>query len=470
VAFATKTLGEVYSHTKPICDRLKESQLLDVKKVSVGGYDMIASIIKQRSGEIEYCLNFSVGAKKGRNSFSLQSNWLTDNYAKEDTMYNFQLWAVSYSTVAGMAKDVLNKIKSIQLLQSLSSSSTDLPKVFVKSLRREKTNIELEINNPTNATSCSFKILEKVNEDALSNTKLISVVLKANSINNISIPVADSYEGNLYLYINNVLSDLVYMSDGSWNIDYNQTNTTIKKFNISNNGYNINSDEYPLFRKINFEATTKDYITAYKLVKGGGIERDFGEYKSIKFKAAADGTSNLRITLVKKGISKWENQYSYTLPLSSSEQEYTVSLSKFISKALTTSIDLKDITAINFTWENNRGGISAISGSIDRLRFTKDDLGYVSSLIENELTVYPNPNQGKFKVGFIADEDKPVVFKVTEVASGKCVQTQFINAKKGVNSINVDLSSVSTKSGLYVITVAGDGLIYQGKKVVINKQ
>ncbi len=469
VAFATKTLGDVYSHTKPICDRLKEGQLLDVRKINIDGYDVIASIIKQRTGEVEYCLNFTIGSKKGRNSFSLQSNWLTDNYAKEDTLYNFQLWAVGYSTVINMAKDVFSKVKAVQSMQSLASSTNDLPKVFVTSLKREKTNIELEINNPTNATSCSFKILEKVNEDALANTKLINVVLKPNSKNSISIPVSDSYEGNLYLYINNTLNDLVYMSDGSWNIDYNQSNTVIKKFSITNNGYTTNSDEYPLFRKVNFEATTKDYVTAYKLVKGGGIERDFGLYKSIKFKATATGTTNLKITLIKKGITKWDDQYTYTTSISNIEKEYTISLNQFISKTITTKIDLKDITAINFTWENNKGGSSSINGSVDRLRFSKEDLGYVAALAENELTIYPNPNQGKFKVAFLANEDKPVVLKVVELATGINVQTQFISAKKGTNSVAVDLNSMSIKSGLYIITIEGDGLLYKGRKVVVNK-
>ncbi|MFY7964297.1 MAG: Ig-like domain-containing protein [Chitinophagaceae bacterium] len=470
VAFATKTLGEVYSHTKPICDRLKEAQLLNVRKVNINGYEMLTSAIKQRTGEVEYCFNFSIGSKKNRNTFSLQSNWLTDNYSKEDTMYNFQLWASSYNTVVDMTKDVLNKVSSIQTLQPLANNATDLPSVYIKSIRRERTNIELVINNPTNVTSCNFKVLQKSNEDALAITKLINIVLKPNAINSVSIPVADSYEGNLYMSVNSIVNDLVYMSDGAWNIDYNTTNTTIKKFNVTNNGYTTDVNEYPLYRKINFEATTKDYVTAYKLVKGGGIERDFNDYKSIKFKATAFGTNNLKITLIKKGIGSWENQYSYTLGVTNTEQDYTVSLSKFIAKNNSATINLKDITAVNFTWENNKGGISNINGSLDKLRFSKDDLGYVASLTDIDLTIYPNPNQGIFKVGFIAQEDKSIVLKVVEAATGINVKTQFMNAKKGVNNITVDLSAASIKSGVYIVKIDSDGLIYNGKKVVLNKQ
>ncbi|HEX3024449.1 MAG TPA: cadherin-like beta sandwich domain-containing protein, partial [Chitinophagaceae bacterium] len=41
VAFATMTLGELYDHTKPICDRLKGAALMDVKNMNVGGYNFV---------------------------------------------------------------------------------------------------------------------------------------------------------------------------------------------------------------------------------------------------------------------------------------------------------------------------------------------------------------------------------------------------------------------------------------------
>lgn len=469
VAFGTKTLGEVYSHTKPICDRLKEGKLLSVGKINIEGFDLLTSTIKQRTGETEYCINFTVGQKIGRNSISIQSNWLTDNTIKEDTMYNFQLWAANYNAVMTMAKDVINKVKSIQPLQATVNNANDLPKIFVESVTREKTNIIVVVNNPTNYTTCSFTIKEKANENATVYSKLLSVSLKANSKNTISIPVSDSYEGNLYLYNSGVVNDLVYMSDGAWNIDYDQANTSIKQFNISNGNFSNDANEYPLFRKVSIQASTKNYLTAYKLVKGGGLERNFNDYKSIKFKAAATGISNIKITIVKKSITDWANQYSYTTTVTGSETDYVISLSKFVSKSSSTPIDLSDVTAINFSWENRNGGTVTLSTTIDKLRFSKDDLGYVTSMSDKEITIYPNPNQGKFKVGFMLDEDKPIVLKVTEFATGLTLQNQFINAKKGTNNATIDLSSMSIKSGLYIVTIEADGLLYNGKKVIISK-
>ncbi len=469
VAFATKTLGEVYSHTKPICDRMKEGQLLSVKKINIDGYDVIASVIKQRTGEVEHCINFSIGAKAGRNIYSLQSNWITDNYAKEDTMYNFQLWAISYNAVKSMTHDIFNKVKAIKSLQALTTNTADLPQIFVESITREKTNIQLVINNPTNATSCSFKIATNANEGASENNKIINVTLKPNAMNTISIPVGDSYQSNLYMYNNGLLNDLVYISDGTWSVNYNTANATIKKFEITNAGYSNNSDEYPLFRKVNIEANTKDFVTAFKLMKGNGFDRNFNDYKAIKFTAAAIGTGSVKITLIKKGITNWNDQYHYTLALNGNETEYAIGLSQFISKATTAAIDLSDVTAIDFTWENTRGVMQTIGGSVNNLRFSKQSI--VNIIASNgEIVIYPNPNKGKFTVNFVTDANQSVVLKLVEVASGKQVHTQFINAKKGMNTVDVDLQSKVYTSGLYILTLEGDDLKYSPKKVMINRQ
>src|SRR3989339_840967 len=73
VAFTTKTLGELYDHTKPICDRLKGATLLDVESVKIDGYNFINYTILNEKGTREYATAFTVGAKAGRNSFNLQS-------------------------------------------------------------------------------------------------------------------------------------------------------------------------------------------------------------------------------------------------------------------------------------------------------------------------------------------------------------------------------------------------------------
>lgn len=467
VVLGTQTIGDVYGHTKPVCDRLKDAKLLEVKKVNVSGIDMIASKLQQRDGVVEYCINFSIGLNKNDNNLKLQSNWLTDKYVQQDTMFNFQVWSVSYTMSKTLVEQMITKLNTYKTVVAHSNNVVDLPIAFIQSVRREKNMLEITVNNGTNNLTGSFDILEKANENSNTIKKIIPFAMTPNALTTIKINVNDVYENNVYMNVANSNVDMVYMTDGGWSADYDKVTTTLNKFNISNTVTTIKENEYPLFRKVQVEAATKNYISAYKLVKGGGIERDFSKYEAIKFNATSiAGPTNVKITLVKKGITNWNNQYAYTLPITALDNEYTVLLSKFISKAGTSVINADDITAISFTWQNARGTTANIGGSLSNLRFTTV-AGNVQDLMVNELNVYPNPNKGIFKVTFNADNDKSAVIKLADAATGRIVHTQFVTAKKGINTIDININKFFA-SGMYVLTVDTDDTQYNSKKVFIQ--
>lgn len=467
VAFSTKTLGEVYGHTKAVCDRLKDAQLLEMKKINVAGYDMIGSKLLQRNGEIEYSINFSISKSKTRNSAGLQSNWLMDNYVSEDTMFNFQIWSVSYTMSSEIATAIINKVLANNSVVQLSGNSS-LPEVFVEKVSRNKNTLSISIHNNSSNVSAYLQVTEKLNEQAIAVTKQVPITLSPNAISTVNLNVQDAYEHNVYLFVNNVKKDLVYMTDGAWNIDYNSGSTSIKKFTVTNNvGANANANEYPMFRKMNIVAATKDYVTAYKLVKGGGLERNFSGYSAIRFNAWATGVSKVKITLVKQGITNWNEQYSYTLNINNNETEYLVPLKQFISKTNNGVINANDITAISFTWDNSNAVTRTIDATINKLVFTNEQ--QVFAVNDVDLVIYPNPNNGVFSVNYYAASEQQLVLKVVEIGSGKTIHTQYVAAKKGTNSTKVSVNSVQA-DGLYMVMLEGDGIKYNNKKIVLNKK
>jgi hypothetical protein len=82
--------------------------------------------------------------------------------------------------------------------------------------------------------------------------------------------------------------------------------------------------------------------------------------------------------------------------------------------------------------------------------------------------VYPNPSNGKFTTKFTSEVAMPLVLKVIETSTGKIVKTQFINAAKGANQVAVALENAST-SGLYIVTLEGDGVTFNASKLMMNK-
>jgi len=63
VAFGTKTLGEVYDHTKAVCDRLKGSELSNIQNTTINGIKLVRYDLKNTKGQMEYAFSFVIGAK-----------------------------------------------------------------------------------------------------------------------------------------------------------------------------------------------------------------------------------------------------------------------------------------------------------------------------------------------------------------------------------------------------------------------
>lgn len=466
VAFATKTLGSVYTHTKPICDRLRGAELLETKIVDVSGYNLMAFKVRTRTGQIEYAINLSAGVAKNRNTISLQSNWFTDNYQQDEILFNYQLWAVSYNMARNLAYNVITKLRTVALV--MPSTTTDLPTAYVSKGNRNGTQLQLTIQNNTSNTNGYFELKEKQTETSAEVTRQVSFTAKANGTSTLSVPVNDNYEASLYLYLNGKLVDLMYLSDGSWSIDYDKAKTTINTFTVTNEtGLSLNNTEYKLFRNVQVQGSTRDYVTMYKTLNGGGTEQNLSDYKGIIFNANPIGVNEVKITIIKKSIQNWADQYSFTMPLDGNK-EYAVGMSQFKSSKFSTALNMNDVLAVNFSFSNTRGSNNILNASLSKARFTKEDVAYNQLLVSKAISIYPNPSNGVFITNFMSDVDQSLVVKIVSLATGQIIKTQFVQAKKGANNFTINLDK-TVANGMYSLVIEGDNGKYQSQKIMLNK-
>lgn len=458
---------EVYDHTKPICDRLKGAELIGLQTTNVKGIDMVQYTLKNNKGETEYAMSFIIGAKSGRSNYTIQSNWLNKDYTIDESMFNIQLWAGSPALVLEMAADIVTRLQKTQPIQEIKSNA-GLPQAYITAGARVEDKVELTINNGLSATNGSFEISDRANEQTTGTVKrTIPVTLTANGITKVSIPSSDLYESTINLYVNGQLTDVVFMADGAWGLDYNTNTTSIKNFTVTNTNKAPVKDEFPVFRDASVTGTTPDYLTIYKLLRAGGVPQDLSAFKTLKF--TASGNTTLTITLVKQSITNWKDQYSLQLPVSKDPQEYMLSLSDFKSANLTTPLNPNDINSIVVSMgPASQGRSTEVTTSLSSVSFTKDDLVYLRSLQAKDVTSYPNPSNGRFAVTFKADKDYSLNLKVTEAASGKVVATKAVNAVKGENIVQMNVDGNGTQK-LYIINLEGSNVKYKASKVVIGK-
>lgn len=465
VAFATKTSGEVYNHTKPVCDRLRGAELIGMENFTLNGLDFVRYTLRRENGAIEFATSFSVGMKAGRKSYTFQSNWLNQNYQNDEVMYNFQLWAAAPHLVTDMMIDVLDKLNSSMSVQQIKVAG--LPQTYVLAGKRSGNTLNLRINNTTGATNAYLEMAEKANEKAAVSKRLIPVTLNAKGQTQVAVPVGDFYETDIKVYVNGKLEDALYMADGGWGMDYNSTTTTINRFNVVNNDSRKYGDEYPLLRNAEFTANTKDFVTLYKILAGGATEQDLTAYNQLNF--SATGTGTLRVTLVKKSITDWSKQYSYAVALTNSRKTYNLNLSDFAANGTKDKINPNDIAQVVFSFEVN-GKQTNLTGGIYDAAFVKGTAVTVENKDAKELSIYPNPANGVFKVGFEATVVAPVTLRITDAATGRSLFEKAITTVQGKNVVDVDLTkTIAPQQMIGIINVTGTGVRYKAAKIVVNR-
>ena len=468
VAFATKTIGGIYSHTKPICDRLKGAQLLDITNVTIKNLTFIQYKIQQPNGDLEFAISFSVGQKVGRSTLSIQSNWLMPDYVSEDTMFNYQLWAANPVDVATMVSEVLSKLQTSKPLIQLNDN--DLPSAYVSAANRQGTTLNLTVNNRTSNTSGFFQLAKRSTENnEATDTVLVPFTISANAKTTVSIPVSDTYDANISMLFNNNTTDMLYMADGIWGTS-GDNNTTVSQFSVINkSSRQYASDEYPLLRDVQVQVTTPSYLTIYKYLKGGAASVDLSSYKSFHFTASTNTEGmSMKVTITKLGVGNWSSQYSYTINNLQDGQTYKLALSDFKSTdgTLPATIDASDITSVVYNLINTTGQSLSIKAGISNAAFSTEDIAYQQALQVKTVSISPNPNNGNFKVSFESPAEAQLHLAIVDI-SGRIISNTLVNAVVGKNEVSVNVG-MAAKGGIYYVSLQGAGTKYNTQKMIIK--
>jgi Secretion system C-terminal sorting domain len=443
--------------------------LLDIQNIKVQGLNFIQYKIQQPNGDLEYAVSFSAGIKSGRSTYSIQSDWLMPDYASEDTMFNYQLWAASPVDVNTMVTEVLGKLQSNKPLVQLTNN--DLPSAYVSAASRQGTNLNLTVNNRTANTSGYFTLTQKSNEiTSVSDNIVVPFTVNANGKTVVSIPVGDSYDANISMVFNNTTTDMLYMADGIWGTS-SDNQTTVSQFNVSNdNNRTYPDNEYALLRDVQVQVTTPSYLSIYKYLKGGAVAANLSAYKSFHFTTNTNAEGmNLQVTITKQSVTNWNSQYTYTINNYQDGQTYKLALSDFKStdSTLPAVIDASDITSVVYNVINPTGQSVSITTGISNAAFSTEDIAYENSLQAKAVSVSPNPNNGNFKVSFSSPSAAQLQLRVIDVA-GKVISTMPVNAIAGKNEVSVNIGQ-AVKGSVYFVTLEGVGMKYNTKEMIIKK-
>ncbi len=459
---ALKTENGVYEHTKYICDRLLGAELISVSTIDINGQAFIKSLIRNTDNTVEFVLSLSAKVINNDTNFAVESHWNLDRYEPNVTFYNFQIWSNSLDDLYLLGAEVLNLLNVQKPISDYNNSTP--PTVFVRKGNYTNGMLDLQIVN-TNATgSVGFDAGFRTTETSEFSNTSSTINLNGNYITNLQVPTGNLFDIGFRIGDGIATPDDVFMSDGPWGIDDSEVNTTVNNYTVSQNTNSFDADVFPIERNVSLRANTTTYVAAYRALTPRFKAVDVSGYDS--FNLTASGTGNLEITFVKQSITNWEDQYKTTITLTTTEQEFNIPLSSFVSTT-GSAMELNDVVTIVFTMVSENGQMVTKIMNLQDVYFSNESTLSVPGF-ENEtqqVAAIPNPMTTHTHIHFTANQSENVQFVMYDQV-GKIVYKAQITTEHGSNKI--PLNRHNLRSGLYFCQITGSKQAYKTIKLLVQ--
>lgn len=458
-----KTDKGVYEHTKYICDRLLGAQLISVSTIEINEHQFIKSLIRTIDGSLEFVLSLSAKSINNNTNLGIESHWNLDKYEKNVTFYNFQIWSNSLDDLVKLGEEVV-KLLDVQKPVTTYNNSPP-PTVFVRTGTYKKGKLNLQIVNTNKTEAVIFdgglRGTETKTVDYVSST----IDLNGNYISNIEVDAGNLFDIGFRIGDGVQTPDDLFMSDGPWGYDDAAPSTTVTNYTIETNNTPYNNDAYAIERNINLEATTSEYIAAYRALTPKFNPIDLSAYQS--FNLQAKGTGTLIVRLVKESVSNWETQYKTSIVLTENIEDYRLLFSDFTSSN-GNPLQVTDVTSIVFTMLAKNGETVTKKMTLEQLHFSKSSTLTVSPRIETNVLktlAIPNPMQSETTIHFTSQNTETMQLLVYNQV-GRIVKQLEFNVKPGKNKIILKRNNLS--SGMYFCKIKGKQSNYKTTKLLIH--
>ncbi|MBY8962998.1 choice-of-anchor A family protein [Flavobacterium sp. D11R37] len=463
VVLGVRTEDKVYNHTKASCDRLRGAEIMDVKTVTIDGYNFLMQAIKQRNGVTEYAISFAAGKNNNDNFYALQTNWFVKEYTAYNDVYNFQVWSVNPENTVKLVKDIINNLNSY--LPVHQTEVQKMPETYAAKVSREGVNLMLKLKSTKENQS-----IEVAMDEVYSETN--GFALRYNPFNSqkeqtVQLEVKDGYEYDGLIKVNGAIQDAFYHADGNWGLDYDAAYTTINSYLVYNDFERVyNEEELAIHRNVQLKAHSEyDYLTLYKSLLPGNLPADYTEYGYLSFKAKGSGL--LELGLVKASVEEWKHQYRAIINVGEEEQTYYVPFDFFTSTKTNQKITADDLSMLTFTFLPVKAGTTDLDLTIEDVKFTKSaPQGYEELLntMQNEFMVYPNPSRGTVNCLLYSDIADSATVTLHDI-TGKVIYTAPVNLEEGRNELQFNFD---VPTGLMFFNITGTKTNYGTSKIMFQ--
>ncbi len=452
----------VYEHTKYICDRLGGTRLVDISFIHFGEGKLIMYELLNEANQKEYAV--TIAGYEDDEGFHIENHWNISNYPAQEKYYNIQIWANSPKLLIQLLNSVTDQLREIVPIVSVNTSA--IPKLFISYGNYKNGYLNLHIINKQRVKEVLFS--GKIRQAETNEIQDFSQRFELSGAKEEDIKIHTDYLYDLgfSMFSADPIQDELFIADGTWLADNNHSGVRLTKFEVKkhkNNSSYKTTNSHIFERSIVAEAEVKDYFNISRSVNAKYKAEDFEEYNTIAF--GAYGTGFARVTIVKKGIQEWVNQFSAEIELTDDWTEFELSLSDFHSNQQD-HLTLGDVEMIVITLFGDGSFFQPKRIEVSDLRFTTSEnhstnqptvntTDNPSSSSQNQIIVFPNPTSISLQV-----------YSPTEIGYAKIINIsgQFVTNSYKQNDRGVEFIVSDLAPGLYIVVLElADGSIVQDK-------
>lgn len=436
-----KTEGDVYNHSKNVCDRLNGKSIQDVYLANIDGARVIIAEI-QKDGITEFSGWFA--AKNTQSNYEIHSYWNVDTYPEGDYL-NFQVWSSSTTQVVYLLKNVLSQLKSEK--ETTAADLQPLPSIIVKSGAYEEGQLTLSILNQNATSSANVDINFRRSENSSFENNSFPISLNGENEQELVIETGYLFDAGISISVDNIEGfDALYLADGAWGTDYDVDQSSIEQFEIVKEQRTKETDIYFVERGFSLEGSSSDVINVFRNLKAGNAALDISSYTTLSFEI--QNSHPIEVSLVPESLTNWEDRLTSTIPAHEISEMVSLRIEDFVNRNDYEDLKIKTIV---FSYQNQSGTLENIQINAQSTAFGDAQLTLAT---EDELDlntrVYPNPATDYINASFYLENlDKYTISLIN--LNGKVVRKIEGQAS---GEVTVELQRSTLNNGIYLLQLA----------------
>ena len=516
VVFAAATdPGEVYEHTKPVCDRLRGATLAGVELVDVAGHPFVMVRLVQADGSVDYAV--SLVAYGPAASRTVDSRFLLSEYAvpaDDHSVLNLQAWSPSREYTVQLVRDLLAGLRAEGALgfrnawsddqptlagevlatanpftladgptaasggaaRDLDESEPALPTVFVRSASYAAGRIDLDVYNAGGATTLHVTGGTLARAEGGGRTAFERTVEVARGTpDDPSVPVSidTGYLFDAAFFVASDLSphpDRLYLADGTWGVatDRSSGPTRLDNFAVRPQaddpaGGPVGPGQRLVERPVRATGTVATWATVYRTLRPSAAPVDLSAYRYVEFTAAGEGEVQL---LVQKASVASADQYGRAVRLTPGPRAHRVWFEDLHRADGARGFTGGDVVALSFTARSD-GTPRPLDVAVSGLRFGGADGD--ASAVPDEPSLWapmPNPFSGSTRVRYELAEPQRVRVRVFDVLGREVARLADGDRAAGRHTVPFDGRGLA--AGVYVVRLEAGGRSFTRQMTLVR--